>query len=100
MAERIEFEETKITDPQTKRKRNGVAVIRNGRQVALLPEADRLRRALNLPIEEIEHIVNNFPEIMNRQPTQDERESSGRLSLTLNVAKARRNQGRSNGQAL
>ena len=74
MAERIEFEQTKITDPQTKRKRNGVAVIRNGRQVALLPEADRLRRALSLSIEEIEHIVNNFPEIMNRQPTHNERE--------------------------
>ena len=73
MTERIEFEQVKITDPVTNKERDGVAVIRNGRQVALLPEADRLRRALSLPIEEIEHIVNNFPEIMNRQPTQDER---------------------------
>jgi len=71
---RIEFEEMKITDPLTKKQRDGVAVIRNGRQVALLPEADRLRRALALPLEEIEHIVNNFPVIMNRQPTRDERE--------------------------
>jgi len=70
---RIEFEKVIITDPITKKKRDGVAVFRNGRQVALLPEADRLRRALSLPIEEIEHIVNNFPEIMNRQPTRDER---------------------------
>ena len=74
MTERIEFEEVTITDPLTKKERDGVAVIRNGRQVALLPEADRLRRALALPLEEIEHIVNNFPVIMNRQPTRDERE--------------------------
>ena len=71
---RIKFEETTITDPQTNRDRDAVAVIRNGRQVAVLPEADRLRRALNLSLREIEHIVNNFPELMNRLPTQDERE--------------------------
>jgi len=70
----IEFEETTIIDPVTKKERDGVAVIRNGRQVALLPEVDRLRRALALPLEEIEYIVNNFPEIMERQPTRDERE--------------------------
>ena len=74
MAKRIKFEETKITDPLTKKGRDGIAVIRNGRQVALLPEVDRLRRALALPLEEIEHIVNNFPAIMNRQPTRDEKE--------------------------
>lgn len=70
----IQFEEVIITDPITKRGKDGVAVIRNGRQVALLPEADRLRRALALPSEEIEHIVNNFAAIMNREPTHDERE--------------------------
>ena len=74
MAKRIKFEETKITDPLTKKEREGIAVIRNGRQVALLPEVDRLRRALNLSLEEIEHIVNDFPVIMNRQPTRDEKE--------------------------
>lgn len=74
MTEPIKFEEIMITDPVTKKKSDAVAVIRNGRQVALLPEADRLRRALALPLEEIEHIVNNFPVIMNRQPTRDERE--------------------------
>ena len=74
MAKQIKFEQTKITDPVTKKERDGIAVIRNGRQVALLPEADRLRRALNLSLEEIEHIVNNFPVIMNRQPTRDEKE--------------------------
>jgi hypothetical protein len=74
MTERVEFEEAKITDPVTRKERDGVAVIRNGRQVALLPEADRLRRALALPLEEIEQVVNNFPAIMNRQPTRDEKE--------------------------
>ena len=71
---RIYFKETTITDPQTNRDRDAVAVIRNGRQVAVLPEIDRLRRALNLSVDEIEHIVNNFRELMNRPPTQDERE--------------------------
>jgi hypothetical protein len=69
---RIKFEETTITDPQTNRDRDAVAVIRNGRQVALLPEADRLRRALNLSLSDVEHIVNHFQELMNRPPTQDE----------------------------
>lgn len=71
---RIEFKEAKITDPLTKEERDGVAVIRNGHQVALLPEADRLRRALALPLEEIENIMDNFTRIMNREPTRDERE--------------------------
>ena len=74
MTEPIEFEEIMITDPVTNKRRDAVAVIRNGRQVALLPEADRLRRALNLPLEEIEYIVDNFVKIMNRQPTNDESE--------------------------
>jgi hypothetical protein len=72
--DKIEFEKTQITDPVTKRNYDAVMVVRNGRQVALLPEADRLRRALNLPIDEVEYIVNNFPEIMNRRPTKDEKE--------------------------
>ena len=74
MTERIEFEEIVITDPATNKKSDAVAVIRNGRQVALLPEADRLRRALNLPLEEIEYIVDNFVKILNRQPTNDDSE--------------------------
>ena len=74
MTERIEFEETKITDPTTNQSRDAVAVIRNGRQVAVLPEADRLRRALNLRVEEIQYIVDNFKTIMKRQPTPDEAE--------------------------
>ena len=74
MIERIEFEEVTITDPITNKKSDAVAVIRNGQQVALLPEADRLRRALNLSLEETEFTVNNFTEIMNREPTHDESE--------------------------
>jgi hypothetical protein len=74
MRERIEFEEVVITDPVTKRKSDAVAVIRNGRQVALLTEADRLRRALALPLQEVENVANNFSAIMGREPTTDERE--------------------------
>lgn len=73
MADRVEFEEVVMTDPVTSKKWDAVAVIRKGRQVALLPEADRLRRALALPLDEVENIMNNFPIIMNRQPTQDEK---------------------------
>jgi hypothetical protein len=71
---RIEFGEVRVIDPLTKKERDGVAVFRNGCKVALIPEADRLRRALSLPLEEIKDIVNNFPAIMNRQPTPDEKE--------------------------
>jgi len=71
---KIKFEETKITDPQTNRDRDAIAVIRNGHQVALLPEADRLRRALNLSLSDVEHIVSHFQELMNRPPSQDEQE--------------------------
>ena len=74
MLESIEFEETTVIDPITKKSRDAIAVIRNGHQVALLPEADRLRRALALQIEEIEYIMNNFTRIMNREPTHDEKE--------------------------
>jgi hypothetical protein len=74
MTEQIEFEEVMITDPVTNKRQDAVAVIRNGQQVALLPEVDRLRRALELPLEEIKHIINNFNRIMNREPTCDEKE--------------------------
>ena len=74
MTEQIEFEETRITDPATKRGRDAVAVIRNGHQVAVLPEFDRLRRALSLPLKRVQEIVNEFPAIMNREATHDEEE--------------------------
>ena len=74
MTERIGFEKVIITDPATNKKSDAVAVIRNERRVALLPEVDRLRRALNLPLEEIKGIVGNFTGIMNREPTSDEKE--------------------------
>jgi len=74
MKEQIKFEQVVITDPITTKKSDAVVVIRNGRQVAMLPEADRLRRALGLPLQEAEDIVNNFSIIMGRQPTTDERE--------------------------
>ena len=75
MADKIEFKELAVNDPVTKQKKgDAIAVIRNGYQVALLPEADRLRRALDLPLEEIEHIANNFRSIMKREPSGDEKE--------------------------
>ncbi len=75
MVEEIEFREIKLDDPETKRQKgDAIAVIRNGRQVAFLPEADRVRRALNLPLKEIEYTFNNFLTIMGREPTSDERE--------------------------
>ena len=71
---RIKFKETKITNPRTNKDRDAIAVIRDGQQVAVLPEAARLRRALSLSSGEIEYIVNNFYQIMKRPPTQDEQE--------------------------
>lgn len=74
MTDRIEFEEIAIIDPVTHRKSDAVAVFRNGKQVAQLPEVDRLRRALALSLPEVSDIVNNFSTIMKREPTADERE--------------------------
>ena len=74
MKENIEFETVTIIDPATNRKQDAVSVIRNGYQVALLPEADRLRRAMALSLEEVKQIIDEFPVIMNREPTRDENE--------------------------
>ena len=74
MTSRIGFKKTTVIDPITKKSRDAIVVIRNGRQVALLPEADRLRRALSLTLEEIEYTLNNFRRLMNRTPTPDEKE--------------------------
>jgi hypothetical protein len=74
MREGIKFEEAVILNPITGKKQDAIAAIRDGHQVALLPEPDRLRRALNLPLGDIEHIVANFTDIMNREPSQDEKE--------------------------
>jgi hypothetical protein len=67
VTERIEFKEILVTDPVTKKQSNAVSVIRNGRQVALLLEADRLKRALSLSLQEVEYIVDNLAEITNGQ---------------------------------
>jgi hypothetical protein len=74
MGEEVSFEIVDIEDEVPGLKRDGVAVIRDGNCIAVLPEADRLRRALSLPIEEIEYIVTNIQEVIGRDPTQDERE--------------------------
>lgn len=74
MTERIEFKETVTADPVTNKKQNAVAVIRDGQQVALVGDGDRLKRALSLTLKDVEYIVNNFARIMNREPTPNERE--------------------------
>ena len=75
MSEKIEFREVPVINPETKQKEgDAVAVIRDGRQVALLPEADRLKRALALPLDEIEYTLKDFSAIMGREPTKDEKE--------------------------
>lgn len=94
--ESIEFEETIITDPITNKSRDAIAVIRNGRQVALLPEVDRLRRALSLTLEEIEYTVGNFTRLMNREPTPDEKEF-WKAVLDFKRSEVKSSQGKSNG---
>ena len=71
----IEFKEVTFEDPITKQKKgNAIAVIRDGQQVAVLPEADRLRRALSLSVDEIKDILSNFSGIIGREPSSDEKE--------------------------
>jgi hypothetical protein len=71
----VEFKEVPDEDPITKQKKgDAIVVIRDGHQVAVLPEADRLRRALNLSVDEINDTLSNFSSIMGREPTSDERE--------------------------
>jgi hypothetical protein len=73
--EEIEFKKVILKDPETNLdKGDAIVVIRDGQPVAQLPEADRLRRALNLSIDEIEENIINFPAIMGRQPTENEKE--------------------------
>lgn len=74
IVEQVQFEKVVAIDPRTKKKRDAVAVIRNGHQVAILPEFDRLARALSQPLEAIYQTAHGFRAIMNRQPAHDERE--------------------------
>ena len=74
MSKQIRFETITIEGSIPGRHRDGIAVIRGGHRVAVLPEADRLRRALSLPLDEIEDIANNLGEALMRNPTVDEQE--------------------------
>lgn len=74
MSAEIHFETVTLKGDTPGQRRDGVAVIRDGHQVAVLPEAARLDRALRLPLEEIEYIVNNLRELLKRDPSPDERE--------------------------
>ncbi|MBI4318469.1 MAG: hypothetical protein HY675_08270 [Chloroflexi bacterium] len=70
----IEFVKREKIDPATNRRYDEVVVLRGGHEVAALPEADRLERALALPLEEARWIATHFKEIMGREPTPDQRE--------------------------
>ncbi|MBC8512177.1 MAG: hypothetical protein H8D32_04265 [Dehalococcoidia bacterium] len=74
MSQEIRFETITMKDDTSGKDIDGVAVIRGGHRVSVLPDADRLNRALSLPLEEIEHVANNLRELLNRDPTADERE--------------------------
>ena len=75
VCKKVEPKEVQIDDPITKQKKgDAIAVFRNGKKVAILPETDRLRRALNLSIDEIKENLYNFSDLMGREPTGDERE--------------------------
>ena len=85
--EKIEFQKITLKDPETKLDRgDAIVVLRDGCQVAQLPEADRLRRALNLSLEDIEETMRDFAVIMGRKPTEDEKE------FWMAVAEFKRNQ--------
>jgi hypothetical protein len=84
----IRFEKRLFTDLKTSKRRNVVAVIRDGQQVALLPDWDRLRRAMNLSLEEIQLTINHFYKVIKRPPTQNEL-VSGRPYSSTNVTKIR-----------
>jgi len=70
----VRFEKITIKGDTPKQDRDGVAVIRGGRRVAVLPEAARLDRALSQPLEDIEYIANNLGQVLGREPTHNERE--------------------------
>ncbi|MBI4316942.1 MAG: hypothetical protein HY675_00510 [Chloroflexi bacterium] len=74
MVEGIEFMKREKIDPATNKRYDEVVVLREGQEVAALPEADRLERAQALPLEEARWIATHFDEIMGREPTPDERE--------------------------
>lgn len=74
MASHICFDKHVSLDPKTNRMRDEEVVIRDGREVAVLPEANRLDRALSLSLEEAAWIARHFQELMHREPTEAERE--------------------------
>ena len=74
MKDEILFKNVTIKGDNPGEDTDGVAVIRQGRQVAVLPETDRLNRALNLPLDEVAYITENLGKLLKRDPTSDERE--------------------------
>lgn len=72
MSGEVRFEMVTIKGDTPKQNRDGVAVIRGGRCVAVLPEAARLDRALSQPLADIEYIANNLEQVLGREPTYNE----------------------------
>jgi hypothetical protein len=74
----IRFETIELKDKNTGRKRDAVAVMREGKRVAVIPEAKRLDRAMSLPLEQVEQVNENLTDTMKRtvgrEPTHDEKE--------------------------
>ncbi len=74
MSRDVRFERRNTWDVKTNRKGDEVVVIRDGREVAALPDASRLERAMSLPLEEAAWIAHHFSDIMHREPTTAENE--------------------------
>lgn len=74
MVETIEFKKEKQVNPNKYYWAGEIVVFRNGNEVARLPEADRLDRAMRLDIKTITGIANDFQKYMEREPTENERE--------------------------
>ncbi len=74
MSGKVRFERVTIKGDTPKQNKDGVAAIRDGRCVAVLPEAARLDRVLSQPLEDIEYIANNLPQVLGREPSHDEQE--------------------------
>lgn len=74
MNEEIRFETTLVKNEMSRKDEEALVVIRGDRRVAILPEPDRLNRALNQPLEMIDYITENLGDLLKREPTRDEQE--------------------------
>lgn len=73
VANGIEFRTFEQVDVKLNKKCRYLVVCRDGKEVATLPDASRLERAMALSLEETEDIARNFTEIMKREPSEAEK---------------------------